>query len=83
MIRLPPLGLSILQLSKSFDSHNTLKSSVRLFLHGRDLPLRKHESFPVRSIPTATDDFCLVNQHLRVCFSGPSGLLKVKEAELG
>ncbi|XP_062998818.1 alpha-mannosidase 2x isoform X1 [Elgaria multicarinata webbii] len=75
-IRLPALSLSILQLSKSFDSHNTLKSSVRLFLHGRDLPVHKHEAFPVRVIPTATEDFCLENQHMRACFSGPSGSLK-------
>ncbi|XP_053220278.1 alpha-mannosidase 2x isoform X1 [Podarcis raffonei] len=75
-MRLPALGLSILQLSKSFDSHNTLKSSVRLFLHGRDLPVHKHEAFPVRVIPTATEDFCLENQHMRACFSGGSGSLK-------
>uniref|UniRef100_A0A8D0E672 mannosyl-oligosaccharide 1,3-1,6-alpha-mannosidase n=1 Tax=Salvator merianae TaxID=96440 RepID=A0A8D0E672_SALMN len=73
LMRLPALGLSILQLSKAFDSHNTLKSSVRLFLHGRDLPVHKHEAFPVRVIPTAADDFCLQNQHLRACFAGSSG----------
>ena len=79
ILRLPALGLSILQLSKSFDSHNTFKSSVRLFLHGRDLPVHKYEAFPVQVIPTATDDFCLENQHMQVCFSGPSGSLKVSE----
>uniref|UniRef100_A0A8D2LF28 Alpha-mannosidase n=1 Tax=Varanus komodoensis TaxID=61221 RepID=A0A8D2LF28_VARKO len=75
-LRLPALGLSVLHLSKSFDSHNTLKSSVRLFLHGRDLPVHKHEAFPVQVIPAAVEDFCLQNQHLRACFSGPSGALK-------
>uniref|UniRef100_A0A8D2LFF9 Alpha-mannosidase n=1 Tax=Varanus komodoensis TaxID=61221 RepID=A0A8D2LFF9_VARKO len=77
-LRLPALGLSVLHLSKSFDSHNTLKSSVRLFLHGRDLPVHKHEAFPVQVIPAAVEDFCLQNQHLRACFSGPSGALKVR-----
>uniref|UniRef100_A0A8D0GGK1 Mannosidase alpha class 2A member 2 n=1 Tax=Sphenodon punctatus TaxID=8508 RepID=A0A8D0GGK1_SPHPU len=76
MARLPALGLSILQLCKSFDSHTTLKSSERLYLHGRDLPVRKHETFPVRIIPGAAEDFCLQNQHMQACFSGPSGLLK-------
>ncbi|XP_063170156.1 alpha-mannosidase 2x isoform X1 [Candoia aspera] len=74
--RLPALGLTILQLVKSFDSHNTLKSSVRLFLHGRDFAVHKHEAFPVQVLPSATDDFCLENQHMRACFSGPSGSLK-------
>lgn len=77
MIRLPALGLTILQLIKSFDSHNTLKSSVRLFLHGHDFVGHKHEAVPVQILSTATDDFCLENQHMRACFSGPSGSLKV------
>ncbi|XP_050568903.1 alpha-mannosidase 2x [Cygnus atratus] len=53
-----------------------LKSSVRLYLHGRDLPVRKQETVPVHVFPTAPDDFCLENQHLRACFSGRSGLLQ-------
>ncbi|XP_060550694.1 alpha-mannosidase 2x isoform X3 [Pantherophis guttatus] len=76
MIRLPALGLTILQLIKSFDSHNTLKSSVRLFLHGHDFVGHKNEAVPVQVLSTATDDFCLENQHMRACFSGPSGSLK-------
>ncbi|XP_060115905.1 alpha-mannosidase 2x isoform X3 [Heteronotia binoei] len=76
MIRLQPLGLTVLQVSKSFDSHNTLRSSVRLYLHGRDLPVRKHEAFPVRIVPAAPEDYCLENQQMRACFLGPSGLLK-------
>ncbi|KAG8145321.1 hypothetical protein E2320_013651 [Naja naja] len=76
MIRLPALGLTILQLIKSFDSHNMLKSSVRLFLHGHDFAGHKHEAVPVQVLSTATDDFCLENQHMRACFSGPSGSLK-------
>ncbi|XP_013927847.1 PREDICTED: alpha-mannosidase 2x isoform X2 [Thamnophis sirtalis] len=76
MIRLPALGLTILQLIKSFDNHNTLKSSVRLFLHGHDFAGHKYEAVPVQVLSTATDDFCLANQHMRACFSGPSGSLK-------
>lgn len=81
MIRLPALGLTILQLIKSFDSHNTLKSSVRLFLHGHDFAGHKYEAIPVQVLSTATDDFCLENQHMRACFSGPSGSLKVTRRE--
>lgn len=77
MIRLPALGLTILQLVKSFDSHNMLTSSVRLFLHGRDFAGHKHEALPIQVLSTTVDDFCLENQHLRACFSGPSGSLKV------
>ncbi|XP_042328566.1 alpha-mannosidase 2x isoform X2 [Sceloporus undulatus] len=76
ILRLPALGLTVLQLIKSYDSHNTFKSSMRLFLNGRDLPVRKYEAFPVKVIPAAPDDFCLENQHMRACFSGPSGALK-------
>ncbi|XP_070619636.1 alpha-mannosidase 2x isoform X2 [Erythrolamprus reginae] len=76
MIRLPALGLTVLQLVKSFDSHNTVKSSVRLFLHGRDIAGPKHEALPVQVLSMAADDFCLENQHLRACFSGANGSLK-------
>nr|XP_013806512.1 PREDICTED: alpha-mannosidase 2x isoform X2 [Apteryx mantelli mantelli] len=76
LARLPALGLRVLQLHKVFDGHATLKSSVRLYLHGRDLPVRKHEALPVHVFPATTDDFCLENQHLQACFSGLSGLLQ-------
>ena len=77
LARLPALGLRVLQLHKSFDGHATLKSSVRLHLHGRDLPVRKQEAVPVHVFPATADDFCLENQHLQACFSGHSGLLQV------
>lgn len=77
LARLPALGLRVLQLQKSFDSHTTLQSSVRLYLHGRDVIVRKQEAVPVQVFPAAPDDFCLENQHLRGCFSGSSGLLQV------
>lgn len=76
LARLPALGLRVLQLQKSFDGQAVLKSSVRLYLHGRDLTVRKQEAVPVHIFPTAPDDFCLENQHLRACFSGHSGLLQ-------
>ncbi|XP_075569771.1 alpha-mannosidase 2x isoform X2 [Pelecanus crispus] len=76
LARLPALGLRVLQLHKSFDGHATLKSSVRLYLHGRDLTVRKQEAVPVHVFPATSDDFCLENQHLRACFSGRSGLLQ-------
>uniref|UniRef100_A0A8C0GQS5 mannosyl-oligosaccharide 1,3-1,6-alpha-mannosidase n=1 Tax=Chelonoidis abingdonii TaxID=106734 RepID=A0A8C0GQS5_CHEAB len=75
MTRLPALGLSVLQLYKSFDSHSTLTSSVHIHLHGRDLPVRPREVFPVRVVPATSDDFCLDNQHMQACFSGLTGLL--------
>ncbi|XP_074862542.1 alpha-mannosidase 2x isoform X4 [Carettochelys insculpta] len=76
MTRLPALGLSTLQLYKSFDSHSTLPSSVRLHLQGRDLTVRPRNAFPVRLIPAAAEDFCLENPHMQACFSGRSGLLQ-------
>ncbi|XP_074456795.1 alpha-mannosidase 2x isoform X12 [Larus michahellis] len=76
LARLPALGLRVLQLHKSFNGHATLKSSVRLYLHGRDLPVRKQEAVPVHVFPATADDFCLENQHLQACFSGHSGLLQ-------
>ncbi|NWS71130.1 MA2A2 mannosidase, partial [Crotophaga sulcirostris] len=76
LARLPALGLRVLQLHKSFDGHTTLKSSVRLYLHDRDLPVRKQEAVSVHVFPATADDFCLENQHLRACFSGGSGLLQ-------
>lgn len=77
LARLPALGLRVLQLQKSFDGHSTLQSSVRLYLHGRDMTVRQQEAVPVQVFPAAPDDFCLESQHLRSCFSGSSGLLQV------
>ncbi|KAM4747675.1 alpha-mannosidase 2x-like isoform 2-T2 [Rhinophrynus dorsalis] len=74
--RLPSLGLSIFQLHMSFDAHTTLKSSVRVYLHGRELTLKKQDVFPVKILETSTDDFYLENQYMQVWFSGTTGLLK-------
>lgn len=77
LARLPALGLRVLQLHRSFEGQAALPSSVRLYLHGRDVPVRKPAAVPLQVLPSATDDFCLENQHLRACFSGHSGLLQV------
>ncbi|XP_040270048.1 alpha-mannosidase 2x isoform X2 [Bufo bufo] len=74
--RLPALGLSIFQLYMSFDAHTTLKSNVRVYLHGRDLNIKKQETFPVKLLDTSTDDFYVENQYMQVWFSGVTGLLK-------
>lgn len=75
LARLPALGLRVLQLHESF-GRPTLASSVRLYLHGRDLPVHQQEAVPLHVFPAAANDFCLENQHLRACFSGRSGLLQ-------
>ncbi|XP_071670000.1 alpha-mannosidase 2x isoform X6 [Patagioenas fasciata] len=75
LARLPALGLRVLQLHESF-GRPTLASSVRLYLHGRDLPVHQQEAIPLHVFPAAANDFCLENQHLRACFSGHSGLLQ-------
>nr|XP_033776393.1 alpha-mannosidase 2x isoform X1 [Geotrypetes seraphini]XP_033776394.1 alpha-mannosidase 2x isoform X1 [Geotrypetes seraphini] len=79
--RLPALGLSVFQIFKSFDGHSTLKSNVQIYLHGRDLAVKKYDTFPVKIFESNTDDFYLENQYMQVWFSGLNGLLKsVKRA---
>lgn len=78
LARLPALGLRVLQLHKSLDDHATPRSSTRLYLHGRDLPVRKPKAVPLHIFPAAADDFCLENQHLQACFLGRTGLLQVR-----
>lgn len=77
-IRLPALGLGVLQLQLGLDGHHTLPSSVRIYLHGRQLVVSRHEAFPLRIIDSGTGDFALSNRYMQVWFSGLSGLLKVK-----
>ncbi|XP_061302441.1 alpha-mannosidase 2x isoform X5 [Pezoporus flaviventris] len=76
LARLPALGLRVLQLHKSFEGHAALQSSVRLYLPGLNLPMRRQEPVPVHVLPAGAEDVCLENQHLRACFSGHSGLLQ-------
>lgn len=77
-IRLPALGLGVLQLQLGLDGHHTLPSSVRIYLHGRRLAVSRHEAFPLRVVDSGTGDFALSNRYMQVWFSGLSGLLKVK-----
>ncbi|KAI1235311.1 hypothetical protein IHE44_0002955 [Lamprotornis superbus] len=76
LARLPALGLRVLQLHKFLDGHATPRASTRLYLHGRDVPVRKPEAVPLHIFPAAADDFCLENQHLQACFLGRTGLLQ-------
>nr|BAA09510.1 alpha mannosidase II isozyme [Homo sapiens] len=75
-VRLPALGLGVLQLQLGLDGHRTLPSSVRIYLHGRQLSVSRHEAFPLRVIDSGTSDFALSNRYMQVWFSGLTGLLK-------
>ena len=82
-IHLPALGLGVLQLQLGLDGPRTLPSSVRIYLHGRQLSVSRHEAFPLRVIDSGTSDFALSNRYMQVWFSGLTGLLKVKGQGLG
>ncbi|XP_077796488.1 alpha-mannosidase 2x isoform X11 [Macaca mulatta] len=75
-VRLPALGLGVLQLQLGLDGHRTLPSSVRVYLHGRQLSVSRHEAFPLRVIDSGSSDFALSNRYMQVWFSGLTGLLK-------
>lgn len=82
-VRLPALGLGVLQLQQGLDRLRTLPSSVRVYLQGRRLTVSRHEAFPVRVIDTGASDFALSTHYMQVWFSGLTGLLKVKAGERG
>ena len=82
-VRLPALGLGVLQLQQGLDGPRTLPSSVRVYLHGRPLSVSRNEAFPLRVIDSGTSDFTLSNRYMQVWFSGLTGLLKVKGQGLG
>ncbi|XP_063106129.1 alpha-mannosidase 2x isoform X5 [Cavia porcellus] len=75
-LRLPALGLSVLQVQQGLDTHRTLSSSVRIYLHGQRLSVSRHEAFPIRLIDSGGSDFVLSNRYMQVWFSGLTGLLK-------
>uniref|UniRef100_A0A8C2PJN2 Alpha-mannosidase n=1 Tax=Capra hircus TaxID=9925 RepID=A0A8C2PJN2_CAPHI len=75
-VRLPALGLGVLQLQQGLDGPRTLPSSVRVYLHGRPLSVSRNEAFPLRVIDSGTSDFALSNRYMQVWFSGLTGLLK-------
>ncbi|KAK2490192.1 hypothetical protein MC885_016931, partial [Smutsia gigantea] len=68
-VRRGPAGLGL-------DGHHALPSSVRVYLHGRQLSVSRHEAFPLRVIDSGTSDFALSNRYMQVWFSGLTGLLK-------
>jgi alpha-mannosidase II len=78
-IRLPALGLSVLQLQLGLDGHHTLPSSVRVYLHGLKLSVSRHEAFPLRIIDSSSSDFAISNRYVQAWFSGLTGQLRVKD----
>ena len=82
-VRLPALGLGVLQLQQGLDGPRTLPSSVRVYLHGRPLSVSRNEAFPLRDIDSGTSDFALSNRYMQFWFSGRTGLHKVKGQGLG
>ncbi|MEE6503414.1 hypothetical protein FKM82_004822, partial [Ascaphus truei] len=79
--RLPALGLSLFQVHMSFDGHTSLKSNLRVYLHGRGVAVKKHNVFPVKVFESGTEDFHIENQYMQVWFSGLTGLVKVRGKE--
>uniref|UniRef100_A0A8C9P8G0 Mannosidase alpha class 2A member 2 n=1 Tax=Spermophilus dauricus TaxID=99837 RepID=A0A8C9P8G0_SPEDA len=75
-IRLPALGLGVLQLQLGLDGHRTLPSSVRVYLHGQQLSVSRHDAFPLHVIDSGSSDFALSNRYMQVWFSGLTGLPK-------
>lgn len=77
-IRLPALGLGVLQLQPDLDGTYTLQSSVRVYLNGVRLSVSRQTAFPLRVVDSGTSDFSISNRYMQVWFSGLTGLLKVK-----
>lgn len=77
-VRLPGLGLGVLQLQPDLDGPYTLQSSVRVYLNGVKLSVSRQSAFPVRVVDSGASDFAISNRYMQVWFSGLTGLLKVK-----
>lgn len=77
-IRLPALGLGVLQLQPDLDGPYTLPSSVRVYLNGVKLSVSRQTPFPLRVMDSSPSDFAISNRYMQVWFSGLTGLLKVK-----
>uniref|UniRef100_A0A8C6RC18 Glycosyl hydrolase family 38 C-terminal domain-containing protein n=1 Tax=Nannospalax galili TaxID=1026970 RepID=A0A8C6RC18_NANGA len=75
-IRLPALGLGVLQLQQGLDGPYTLPSSVRIYPNGLKPSISRHTVFPVRIMDSSTSDFAISNHYMQVWFSGRTGLLK-------
>lgn len=83
-IRLPALGLGVLQLQPDLDGPYTLPSSVRIYLNGAKLSIGRQAAFPLRVMDSSPSDFAISNRYMQVWFSGLTGLLKVKgQARVG
>uniref|UniRef100_UPI00398EEFB9 alpha-mannosidase 2x isoform X3 n=1 Tax=Pristiophorus japonicus TaxID=55135 RepID=UPI00398EEFB9 len=74
--RLPALGLSVFQLSESFNYRAPVKSNVAIYLRNRDVTVSKKEPFSVKILESSTDDFFIENQHMQVWFNGVTGLME-------
>uniref|UniRef100_G1Q2S3 mannosyl-oligosaccharide 1,3-1,6-alpha-mannosidase n=1 Tax=Myotis lucifugus TaxID=59463 RepID=G1Q2S3_MYOLU len=72
-VRLPALGLGVLQLQPGLDAHRTLPSSVRVYLQGRKLAASRHEGLPLRVMESGAD-FALSNSYMEVWVLSLSGL---------
>lgn len=77
-IRLPALGLAMLQLQPDLDGPYTLQSSVHVYLNGVKLSVSRQTAFPIRVVDSGPSDFAISNRYMQVWFSGLTGLLKVK-----
>ncbi|XP_023604787.1 LOW QUALITY PROTEIN: alpha-mannosidase 2x-like, partial [Myotis lucifugus] len=72
-VRLPALGLGVLQLQPGLDAHRTLPSSVRVYLQGRKLAVSRHEAFPLRVMDSGPGNFALSNRYMQGLRPGPAG----------
>uniref|UniRef100_G1PC04 Alpha-mannosidase n=1 Tax=Myotis lucifugus TaxID=59463 RepID=G1PC04_MYOLU len=72
-VRLPALGLGVLQLQPGLDAHRTLPSSVRVYLQGRKLAVSRHEAFPLRVMDSGPGNFALSNRYMQVGHGGTPG----------
>ncbi|XP_048185958.1 alpha-mannosidase 2x isoform X1 [Perognathus longimembris pacificus] len=75
-MRLPALGLGVLQLQLGPDGPHTLPSSVHVYLQGLKLAVSRHDAFPLRVTDSSPSDFAISNHYMQVWFSGLTGLLK-------
>ncbi|XP_042526366.1 alpha-mannosidase 2x isoform X1 [Dipodomys spectabilis] len=75
-MRLPALGLGVLQLQADVEGLHTLPSSVLVYLHGLKLAISRHDALPLRVMDSSPSDFAISNRYMQVWFSGLTGLLK-------
>eukprot|EP00062_Callorhinchus_milii_P002579 gi/632938882/ref/XP_007906782.1/ PREDICTED: alpha-mannosidase 2x [Callorhinchus milii] len=76
MARLPALGLSVFQLSQTFNIHALVRAHSAIYLRGEGLSVNKREPFSVKILESSTKNFFIENQHMQVWFNGVTGLLE-------